>query len=138
MNNENGEASTAAAGAAGEQLNIKVKAQDGTEIFFKIKKSTQLKKLMDAYCQRQGLSNNQCRFIFDGERIKEDDTPDTLEMENGDEIDVMVEQTGGSKWESFDINTCNQLIMSLFSEVSSREFLSTDPFCPPTNELNEK
>jgi hypothetical protein len=60
-------------------------------------------------------------------------------MENGDEIDVMVEQTGGSKWESFDINTCNQLIMSLFSEVSSREFLSTDPFfCPPTNELNEK
>ena len=50
---------------------------------------------MDAYCQRQGLSNNQCRFIFDGERIKEDDTPSTLEMENGDEIDVMVEQTGG-------------------------------------------
>ena len=50
---------------------------------------------MDAYCQRQGFSNNQCRFIFDGERIKDDDSPDTLEMENGDEIDVMVEQTGG-------------------------------------------
>ena len=38
---------------------------------------------------------NSCRFIFDGERIKESDTPETLEMENGDEIDVMVEQTGG-------------------------------------------
>ena len=50
---------------------------------------------MDAYCQRQGLSSNQCRFIFDGERLKDDDTPDKLEMENGDEIDVMVEQTGG-------------------------------------------
>ena len=85
----------AAPQAAGEQLNIKVKAQDGSEIFFKIKKSTQLKKLMEAYCQRQGLSNNQCRFIFDGERIKDDDTPQTLEMDNGDEIDVMVEQTGG-------------------------------------------
>ena len=84
-----------AAAATGEQLNIKVKAQDGSEIFFKIKKSTQLKKLMEAYCQRQGLSNNQCRFIFDGERIKDDDTPETLEMDNGDEIDVMVEQTGG-------------------------------------------
>ena len=93
-NNHQGDGA-GAAGQAQEQLNIKVKAQDGTEIFFKIKKSTQLKKLMDAYCQRQGLSNNQCRFIFDGERIKEDDTPDTLEMENGDEIDVMVEQTGG-------------------------------------------
>ena len=83
--------------AGSEQLNIKVKAQDGSEIFFKIKKSTQLKKLMEAYCQRQGLSNNQCRFIFDGERIKDDDTPETLEMDNGDEIDVMVEQTGGSQ-----------------------------------------
>ena len=31
-------------------INIKVKAQDGTEIYFKIKRSTQLKKLMDAYC----------------------------------------------------------------------------------------
>ena len=64
----------AAAGAAGQKeqhINIKVKAQDGTEIYFKIKRTTQLKKLMDAYCQRQGLANNQCRFIFDGERIKD-------------------------------------------------------------------
>ena len=40
--------------AAGKEvhINIKVKAQDGTEIYFKIKRSTQLKKLMDAYCQR--------------------------------------------------------------------------------------
>lgn len=26
--------------------------QDGEEVFFKIKKSTQFKKLMDAYCTR--------------------------------------------------------------------------------------
>ena len=49
-------ADAAAAGApAGEggkdqHINIKVKAQDGTEIYFKIKRTTQLKKLMDAYC----------------------------------------------------------------------------------------
>ena len=96
------EAAGAAEGGAGQKdlhINIKVKAQDGTEIYFKIKRSTQLKKLMDAYCQRQGLANNQCRFIFDGERIKDEDSPDSLEMENGDEIDVMVEQTGGAKEE---------------------------------------
>ena len=86
-----------AAPAGGDpHINIKVKAQDGTEIFFKIKRTTQLKKLMDAYCTRQGLSINQCRFIFDGERLKDDDSPEKLEMENGDEIDVMVEQTGGA------------------------------------------
>ena len=38
---------------------------------------------------------NTWRFIFDGERIKDSDSPKTLEMENGDEIDVMVEQVGG-------------------------------------------
>ena len=42
----------AAAGTDAQHINIKVKAQDGTEIFFKIKRSTQLKKLMDAYCTR--------------------------------------------------------------------------------------
>ena len=78
-----------------QHINVKVKAQDGTEIFFKIKRTTVLKKLMDAYCTRQGVASTQCRFIFDGERLKDDDTPDKLEMENGDEIDVMVEQTGG-------------------------------------------
>ena len=78
-------------------INIKVKGQDGTEIYFKIKRTTQLKKLMDAYCSRQGIQANMCRFIFDGERIKDDDTPESLEMENGDEIDAMVEQTGGGR-----------------------------------------
>ena len=35
-----------------EKLNLKVKSQDGEEVIFKIKANTQLKKLMDAYCQR--------------------------------------------------------------------------------------
>jgi small ubiquitin-related modifier len=39
-----------AAATKDQHINIKVKAQDGTEIYFKIKRSTQLKKLMDAYC----------------------------------------------------------------------------------------
>jgi hypothetical protein len=48
----------AAAGAPpSEQLNLKVKSQDGEEVFFKIKSTTQLKKLMDAYCQRQSVNN---------------------------------------------------------------------------------
>jgi hypothetical protein len=44
-----------AAATQSEQLNLKVKSQDGEEVFFKIKSSTQLKKLMDAYCQRQSV-----------------------------------------------------------------------------------
>ena len=48
----NAAAGAGAAGGKDQHINIKVKAQDGTEIYFKIKRTTQLKKLMDAYCQR--------------------------------------------------------------------------------------
>lgn len=38
-----------------EKPGIVSSIQDGEEVFFKIKNTTQLKKLMDAYCQRQSV-----------------------------------------------------------------------------------
>ena len=52
--------------------------QDGTEVFFKIKRKSPLKKLMDVYAQRQGGTTNAYRFIFDGNRIVETQTPDDV------------------------------------------------------------
>lgn len=79
-----------------EHINLKVVGQDGTSIFFKIKKHTSLKRLIDAYCQRQGVSVGAIRFLFDGRRIQPDQTPKDLGMEDGDIIDAMLFQTGGS------------------------------------------
>ncbi|KAG0335107.1 dolichyl-phosphate-mannose-protein mannosyltransferase pmt3 [Podila humilis] len=79
-----------------EHINLKVVGADQTEVFFKIKRSTQLKKLMEAYCERQGKSVASVRFLYDGERIQATNTPNELEMDDGDSIDVMVEQIGGS------------------------------------------
>ncbi len=36
------------------------------------------------------------RFLFDGQRLNPQQTPADLEMEDEDEIDAMVQQTGGS------------------------------------------
>ncbi|CAO3571239.1 unnamed protein product [Mortierella alpina] len=72
-----------------EHINLKVVGQDQSEVFFKIKRSTQLKKLMDAYCERQGKTAASVRFLYDGERIQPTNTPNELEMEDGDSIDVM-------------------------------------------------
>ena len=80
-----------------EHLNLKVKGQDGNEVFFKIKKGTTLKKLMSAYCERQSVDINAVRFFFDGNRVRADQTPSELEMEDGDEIDAMLEQVGGGR-----------------------------------------
>ncbi|RWW79331.1 hypothetical protein BHE74_00012387 [Ensete ventricosum] len=76
-------------------INLKVKSQDGNEVFFRIKRSTQLRKLMNAYCDRQSMDFNAIAFLFDGHRLRGEQTPDELEMEDGDEIDAMLHQTGG-------------------------------------------
>ena len=52
---------------------------------------------MNAFCQRQGVNMSSVRFLFDGNRINADQTPEGLDMEDGDVIDVMVEQQGGGR-----------------------------------------
>ena len=78
-----------------EQLNIKVINSDGAEVYFKVKRDIKLKKLMDAYCKRQGMNSGSLRFNFDGERINPQSTPLSLGMEDKDVIDALQEQTGG-------------------------------------------
>ena len=50
---------------------------------------------MESYCSRVNIPRQSCRFIFEGETIKDGDTPESLKMEDGDEIDAMIEQHGG-------------------------------------------
>ena len=57
---------------------LPIARQDGTEVFFKIKRKSPLKKLMDVYAQRQGGTPSAYRFIFDGNRIVETQTPDDV------------------------------------------------------------
>jgi len=77
-------------------INIKVVSSTGEEVFFKIKRSTKLSKLQGAYANKVGKEVGSIRFLYDGTRINDDDTPNSLEMEDNDTIDVMVEQVGGS------------------------------------------
>jgi small ubiquitin-related modifier len=77
-----------------EHLNIKV-TDNNNEVFFKIKRSTKLEKLMSAFCERQGKTLASVRFLFEGQRVQPTDTPDTLEMQDGDTLEVHQEQVGG-------------------------------------------
>lgn len=65
------------ADAGEEHLNIKV-TDNNNEIFFKIKRTTALKKLMDAFCERSGKSPQSVRFLFDGQRVNATDNPETV------------------------------------------------------------
>ena len=60
-------------------------------MFFKVKKTTKLSKMMEAYAKRRGVPVSSLRFSLDGERIGVEDTPKMLELEENDQIDVMLE-----------------------------------------------
>ncbi|ETI22125.1 hypothetical protein G647_06197 [Cladophialophora carrionii CBS 160.54] len=82
---------------AGNNEHLNIKVTDGNnEVFFKIKKSTKLEKLMKAFCERQGKDPKTARFLFEGQKVQTGDTPESLEMQDGDSIEVHQEQIGGS------------------------------------------
>ncbi|ANB15626.1 SUMO family protein SMT3 [Sugiyamaella lignohabitans] len=62
-----------------EHINVKV-TDGSTEVFFKIKKTTPLRKVIDAFCKRTGKDSKALRFLFDGERITEQDTPASVSI----------------------------------------------------------
>lgn len=59
---------------------IKLK-QDSSEIYFKVKMTTHLKKRKESQGQRQGVPLNSLRFLFEGQRIADNHTPKELRME---------------------------------------------------------
>ncbi|CZR52900.1 related to ubiquitin-like protein modifier [Phialocephala subalpina] len=63
-----------------EHLNIKV-TDNNNEVFFKIKRTTILKKLMDAFCE-----------TWQGSQL----SPLLLDMQDGDTLEVHQEQIGGA------------------------------------------
>ena len=83
-----------------DSINLKVMGQDGKFLKFKIAKQTALKKLMSTYCERTGLDIQTIRFSFDGSRINESDTAKSLDLQEGDALEVFQQQSGGMSDES--------------------------------------
>uniref|UniRef100_A0A0M3IJE4 Small ubiquitin-related modifier n=1 Tax=Ascaris lumbricoides TaxID=6252 RepID=A0A0M3IJE4_ASCLU len=78
----------AAAPAQPEFIKLRVVGQDSNEVHFRVKYGTSLVKLKKSYADRTGVVVESLRFLFDGRRINDDDTPKTLEMEEDDVIEV--------------------------------------------------
>ena len=64
--------------SAENQINLKVQGSNGNVVHFKLRKNTALKKLMTAYCEREGLRPGAIRFVFDGTNILETHTPNDV------------------------------------------------------------
>ena len=91
-----------------EYIKLKVVGQDSNEIHFRVKQTTLMGKLKKSYSERVGVPIASLRFLFDGRRINDDETPKALEMEQDDVIEVYQEQTGGGGEESYHGNSSKE------------------------------
>jgi small ubiquitin-related modifier len=55
-----------------------------------------MRKVFENYATRKGVQISSLRFLLDGEIVDNDTTPKMLELEDQDQIDCMLAQTGGS------------------------------------------
>lgn len=76
-------------------LNIKCVAQDRDEVCFRLKATTPFQKMFDAYASQTKMNVASLRFLFDGTRLNPTQSPGALQMEDGDTVDVYMEQVGG-------------------------------------------
>lgn len=81
--------------SSNEYIKLKVVSQDSSEIHFRVKFTTPMSKIKKSYSDRVGVPVTSLRFLFDGKRINDTDTPKQLEMEEDDTIEVYQEQQGG-------------------------------------------
>lgn len=81
----------------GNILQITVASANFEDVVFKIKHSTKFEKLFKTYLQKYNLLDSKAvRFIFEGETIQPDQTPESIGMKDQDTIECVIEQEGGS------------------------------------------
>ncbi|KAH9396034.1 Small ubiquitin- modifier 1 [Tyrophagus putrescentiae] len=72
-----------------DHIVIKVFSHESNrEYYFRVKKTTFLRKLKKAYSDIIGLPISSLRFFYDGHRIDDEDTPLSLDLEEDDVIQV--------------------------------------------------
>jgi len=75
MSEQSQDQKTEAADSGSEYIKLKVVGQDSNEIHFRVKMTTQMGKLKKSYSERVGVPVTSLRFLFDGRRINDDETP---------------------------------------------------------------
>ncbi len=75
-------------------ITIRVRDQTGEATYFRLNTSTMMERVFNTYATRKGVSVQALRFLLDGSVVNTDDTPASLELEDGDQIDTMLEQQG--------------------------------------------
>ena len=69
-------------------LLISVAGLQGDEVYFKVKPTTRLQKIFDAYANRKGVAGDSLRFLFKGSRVDGEPTCAAIGLEDGDQLEA--------------------------------------------------
>ena len=58
------------------------------DLQFKIKRTTKMKKIFDAFCEKYGIDVNNISFYLNDTKLNENDTLNSLGIENEDELEI--------------------------------------------------
>ncbi|KZV98881.1 hypothetical protein EXIGLDRAFT_831882 [Exidia glandulosa HHB12029] len=80
-----------------EKFQITLKHQSGQTVKFLVKPSTVFQKIFASFHEQTHTQAGTLKFIYNGQRVRPEDTPAQFEMEEDDEpeIEAHAEQVGG-------------------------------------------
>ena len=76
-------------------VNIEIKHKHAHLV--KVDKHSKIEELRKTFCKQNRIRLSCARFVYEGERIHVNDTPDSLCMRDGDVIEVFAMMTGGGR-----------------------------------------
>lgn len=77
-------------------VRVKVVGEGQSGVYFKLKRSTVFVKLKEYYSKHVGIPAESLKFLVDGNRIHDMDSPAKLNLKDDVQIDVYFVQTGGA------------------------------------------
>ncbi|GAA5962067.1 hypothetical protein JCM3765_005509 [Sporobolomyces pararoseus] len=81
----------------GAKHSVTIRYKDGDDLTIKIKSHTQMKKVYAAIAANRGLAPESFKLTYDGELVRPEDTPASLEFEAEAQLDIQMAQIGGSR-----------------------------------------
>jgi hypothetical protein len=75
-------------------ITLRIRSQAADDLWFKMRMTQPLGKMFSAYCSRMGVGRNAQCFDFDGQVLRDYQTPGDLDMEDGDDVYAMTVRAG--------------------------------------------
>ena len=87
----------AEAGGDGSFINITVRSQTAADASFRVRRDVKLERLVNTYCGKHSLDPKAIVFLdSSGRQIRAAQTPGEVGLEDGDTIEVLLHQVGGT------------------------------------------